>query len=93
MQECGKSWCELAGKKYGKLTSAKIYGYRKGKAGVKGASCGGNWIFVAEPQFPNVGAGVVEMKSRQELAPMYLIQCLSSSISVSLIRRKIGVGD
>jgi len=32
-----KSWCELAGKKYGKLTSAKIYGYRKGKAGVNGA--------------------------------------------------------
>ena len=33
-----KSWCELAGKKYGKLTSAKIYGYRNGKAGVKGAN-------------------------------------------------------
>jgi len=33
-----KSWCELTGKKYGKLTSAKIYGYRNGKAGVKGAT-------------------------------------------------------
>jgi hypothetical protein len=31
-----KSWCEPAGKKYGKLTSAKKYGYRKRFADVKG---------------------------------------------------------